>query len=79
MKDGAKKTMTLRAPAFHDLSTLLGEEILLVLIEAAGGTRIKVPKKARESSSLAGTIGLTALEMMVNAYGGAYVYIPIAK
>ena len=61
------------------LHETLGDEALLALLMAHGGTRIQVPVKARQSCSLAPVIGLPALEKLVGIYQGDRLSLPLGK
>lgn len=70
----------LRPPAeVASISSVIGAEATLHLIERMGGLRIEVPSKARPNSALAKTIGAEALVRLVEAYGGCRLNVPLCK
>jgi hypothetical protein len=61
------------------LAEIIGPRATLTLIEAHGGTRIKVPKNVNQGSALARAIGLDAARAMAGWRGGETVKVPLAK
>jgi hypothetical protein len=61
------------------LADRIGARATLALIEAAGGTRIHVPKGVNQGSKLARMIGLDAARALSAWRGGEDIKIPLAR
>ena len=61
------------------LADRIGPAATLALIEAHGGTRVKIPKGVNQGSALARAIGLDAARALSTWRGGETVKVPLAK
>ena len=61
------------------LSDRIGARATLALIEAAGGTRLHIPKSENQGSQLARLIGLEPARALVEWRGGEDIKVPIAR
>jgi hypothetical protein len=61
------------------LADTIGARATLALIEAHGGTRVKIPKTVNQGSALARAIGLDAARGLAAWRGGETVKVPLAK
>lgn len=61
------------------LAERIGARATLALIEAAGGTRVHIPKSCNQGSKLARLIGLDAARALAEWRGGEDVKIPLAR
>jgi hypothetical protein len=63
----------------HTLRDAIGALPMVALIEAFGGTRIKVPAHQVGGSVLAGVVGLPGAKALSTMFGGEMVKVPLAK
>jgi hypothetical protein len=61
------------------LADRIGAAATLALIEAHGGTRVKIPREPNQGSVLARTIGLDAARGLAAWRAGETVKVPLAK
>ena len=79
---GARDAALARHPPPAELAYLaqrIGPAATLALIEAAGGTRLHIPKSVHQGSRLARLLGLAAARALVEWRGGEDVKIPLAR
>lgn len=62
-----------------ELEALIGEEALVRLAEAFGGTRLFVPVKMTARHEIAGAIGLDAARKLSERLAPDYIPVPLAR
>lgn len=60
-------------------AVILGPAALLALVEAFGGRRIYVPKRARYGQVLSASLGIEAARALSDAFGGGQIKVPMCK
>lgn len=61
------------------LTELLGESATVALIEAYGGTRLTVPRRADGDVALRAALGDAAFLKLVQYFGGSVLTVPLAR
>lgn len=61
------------------LVEVIGEAATIALLDAAGGTRVYVPRRAGTESLLARMIGAEAADRMVASFGGDLLTLPLCR
>lgn len=62
-----------------ELATLIGEEALVRLAEAFGGTRLYVPTKMGAKHAIARAIGLEAAQLLTARLAPDTIQVPLAR
>ncbi len=66
-------------PLISDLTDACGIVPARALAKLLGGTRLKVPRKARAAHPIAQVCGLEVLEWLVERHGGCAIDIPLSR
>jgi predicted DNA-binding protein (UPF0251 family) len=61
------------------LAGRIGSLATILIVEARGGTRVKIPKHVNQGSELALVVGLEAARALSHWRGGETVKVPLAK
>jgi hypothetical protein len=61
------------------LTTAIGAEATLRLIEEHGGTRVYIPKDVNQGSAARLGIPLNAARALAECFGGEHILVPIAR